>query len=74
MVKNPPVNARDVFFTLQYCIGCRRRLREADLILGREAPLKEGMATHSNILAWESPWTEEHDGLQFTGLQRVRHD
>ena len=32
------------------------------------------MATHSNILAWESPWTEEPGGLQSMGLQRVRHD
>ena len=40
--------------------------------LGREDPL-QGMATHSGILAWEIPWTEEPAGLQFTGLQRVRH-
>ena len=32
------------------------------------------MATHSSILAWEIPWTEEGGGLQFTGLQRVGHD
>ena len=32
------------------------------------------MATHSSILAWRIPWTEEPDGLQFTGSQRVRHD
>ena len=31
------------------------------------------MATHSSILAWEIPWTEERDGLQTMGLQRVRH-
>jgi len=42
--------------------------------LGREDPLEEGMATHSSILAWRIPWTEEPDGLQSTGLQRVRHD
>ena len=41
--------------------------------LGREDPLKE-MATHSNILAWRIPWTEEPVGLQSTGLQTVRHD
>ena len=39
-----------------------------------EDPLDEEMATHSNIFAWEIPWTEEPGGLQFTGLQRVRHD
>ena len=32
------------------------------------------MATHSNILAWRTPWTEEPGGLQSMGLQRVRHD
>ena len=32
------------------------------------------MATRSSILAWEIPWTEETDGLQSMGLQRVRHD
>ena len=31
------------------------------------------MATHSGILAWEIPWTEEPDGLQFMGSQRIRH-
>ena len=36
--------------------------------------LKEEMATHSRILAWEIPWTEEPDGLQSMGSQRVRHD
>ena len=35
---------------------------------------EEEMATHSNILAWEIPWTEEPDGLQYMGSQRVRHD
>ena len=40
----------------------------------RGVPLKKGMATHSNILAWRIPWTEEPGGLQFIGLQRVRHD
>ena len=42
--------------------------------LGWEDPLKEGMATHSSILAWRIPWTEEPDRLQSIGLQRVRHD
>ena len=32
------------------------------------------MATHSSVLAWRIPWTEEPGGLQFMGLQRVRHD
>ena len=42
--------------------------------LGGEDPLEEEMATHSSILAWEIPWTEEPGRLQSTGLQRVRHD
>jgi len=42
--------------------------------LNREDPLKEGVATHSSILALRIPWTEEIGGLQSTGLQRVGHD
>ena len=42
--------------------------------LGREDPLQEEMATHSSILAWRIPWTEEPDGLQSMGLQRDKHD
>ena len=41
--------------------------------LGREDPLEKGMATHSSILAWRIPWTEEPGGLQSMVLQRVRH-
>ena len=37
--------------------------------LGGEDSLEEGMATHSSILAWEIPWTEEPGGLQFMGSQ-----
>ena len=44
------------------------------LFLGEEDPLKKGMATHSGILAWRIPWTEEAGGLQSTGSLRVRHD
>ena len=39
-----------------------------------EDPLEKEMATHSSILAWRIPWTEEPDRLQSMGLQRVRHD
>ena len=42
--------------------------------LGQEDPLEKEMVTHSNILAWRIPWTEEPGGLQSTGLQKVRHD
>ena len=40
----------------------------------KQHPLEREMATHSSILAWKIPWTEEPDGLQSTGLQRVGHD
>ena len=42
--------------------------------LSQEDPLEKGMATHSSILVWRIPWTEEHRGLQSMGLQRVGHD
>ena len=42
--------------------------------LGREDPLEEEMGTHSSILAWRIPWSEEPAGLQSMGLQRIRHD
>ena len=42
--------------------------------LGQEDPLEKEMATHSSILAWRIPWTEEPGGLQSTGSQRVGHD
>jgi len=42
--------------------------------LGQEDPPEKGMATHSSILAWRIPWTEEPGGLQSMGLQRVPHN
>ena len=42
--------------------------------LGREDPLEEEMATHSSILAWKIPWTEEPGRLQSMRLQRVEHN
>ena len=42
--------------------------------LGQGDPLEEGTATHSSILAWRNPWTEEPGRLQFLSLLRVRHD
>ena len=42
--------------------------------LGQEDPLEKEMATHSSILNWEIPWTEEPGGLQFMGHRRVGHD
>ena len=48
--------------------------RETWVPLGWEDPLEKGVATHSSILAWKTPWTEESDRLQSLGSQRVGHD
>ena len=63
LVKNPPANARDVRNTGTWI-----------WFLVQEGCLEKGMATHSNILAWRIPWTEEPGGLQSIGLQSVGHD
>ena len=42
--------------------------------LGQEDPLEKGMATHSSMLAWRIPWTEEPGGLWSLELQRVGHN
>ena len=42
--------------------------------LGQEEQLEKGMVTHSSILDWRIPWTEEPGGLQSMGLQGFRHD
>ena len=60
LVKNPSANAGDIRGTMKS--------------LGQEDPLEEGMATHSSILAWRIPRTEEPGGPQSTGSQRVGHD
>ena len=44
------------------------------LSLGQEDPLEKKMATHSSILAWKIPWTEEPGRLQSMGSQKVGHD
>ena len=52
--------------------ACRRKRQETRVqSLGQEDPLEEGVATHSRILAWRIPWTEEPGGLQSTGSHRV---
>ena len=55
------------------CLKCRRHRRQEDT-LGQEDSLEEEMATHSSILAWEIPWTEEPDGLQSMVLQSIGED
>ena len=47
---------------------------DAGSIRGEKDPLEEAMATHSSILAWDIPWTEEPGRLHSMGLQRIRHD
>ena len=56
--KDPAANAGD--------------MREAGSIPGREDPLEEGKATHSSILVWRIPWTEETGGLESVGSQKSR--
>ena len=56
-------------------VGRHSLLQEMQIqSLGWEDPLAEVMATHSRILVWRIPWTEEPGGLQSIGSQRVRHD
>ena len=50
------------------------KVGDLGLIPGLEDPLEKEMATHSSILAWEIPWTDESGGLQSMGSQRVRHN
>ena len=45
-----------------------------DRSLGQEDPMEKGMATHSSILAWRIPWTEEPGRLEAMGLHRVGHN
>ena len=44
------------------------------LSLGQDDPLEEGLATHSSILAWGTPWTEQPGRLESTGSHRVGHN
>jgi len=50
------------------------RAGDMDRSLGQEDPLVKEMATHSSILAWKVPWTEEPGGLQSMGSQRLRYN
>ena len=62
VVKNLPANAKDIRDTTQI------------QSLDQEDPLEKEMATHSRILVWRIPWTEEPGRLQSTESQRVGHD
>ena len=50
----------------------KQKMRTRSLV--QEDRLEKEMGTHSSVFAWKIPWTEEPGGLQFTGVQRVRHD
>ena len=54
------------------CQGRRQEMQVRSL--GWEDPLEEGLAAHSSILAWRTPWTEEPGGLWSIGSQRVEHN
>ena len=63
--------------SLRICLQCRRP--EFDPWVGkipwrRGSPEEDPLANHTSILAWRIPWTEEPEGLQSMGLQRVRHN
>ena len=66
---------RDGVFQLAQRLKRLLAMQETQVqFLGREDPLEKEMATHSSILAWRIPWTEEPGGLQSTGSQRVGND
>ena len=62
---------------MEYSLGqtmCQATKQVLTNLSGQEDPLEKEMATHSSILAWRIPWTEEPGGPQSTGSQRVRHN
>ena len=64
IAKNLPTNAEDTGEKVQSLVNPR----------SQEDPLEKEVATHSSILPWKSPWTEEPGGVQPMRLQRVGHD
>ena len=64
IAKNLPTNAEDTGEKVQSLVNPR----------SQEDPLEKEMATHSSILPWKIPWTEEPEGVQSMRLQRVGHD
>ena len=68
-------NVMGVFIRFVLTVNNLSVLRETPVrSLGWKDPLEKEMATYPSIQAWRIPWTEEPGGLQFMGLQRVRHD
>ena len=68
---NPEYSLEELILTVK-CLPTMQETRFQSL--GREDPLEKAMATHSRILAWKIPWTEEPGRLQSMGSQRVRHN
>ena len=63
-----------LFFFKYHCTCCTPAVHETQVPSpGQKDPLEKEVATHSSILAWRIPWTEEPDGLQSMGSQRVGH-
>ena len=56
------------------CLPMQETQENVGSVPGGEDPLEEKMATHSSILAWRIPWTEEPGRLQSMGSQRVKHN
>ena len=67
MVKDPAANTG---YIQDMQVTCKTQVQ----FLGQEDPLEEGTATHSSILVWRIPWTEDPGGLWSMGLQRIEHD
>ena len=64
-----------VIHTKSLAVKCLSTMQETQVqSLGREDLLEKKMATHSSVLAWKIPWTEEPGRLQSVGLQRVGHN
>ena len=68
------INERETSLVAQTAKRLPTRQEPRVQSLGREGLLEKEMATHSSILAWKIPWTEESGRLQSMGSQRVRHD
>ena len=84
LLGSSPESMKGTSFSFFFNVDCLRLAQTVEYLpavqesrvpsLGREDPLEKEMATHSSILAWRSPWTEEPDGLQSTRSRRVRHN
>ena len=81
MIQKPHPEKFELAYTSTWASLVAQRLKHLPVMwetqvwsLGQEDPVEKEMATHSSVLAWRIPWTEEAGRLQSTGSQRVRHD